>query len=683
MFEPPKNIKPPKIQTQATNDWLNGVVTALDNGRTPIGGLRATENTILEQDGVISDRPSLVLWGPQPVGKVLGEVYQYRSVVGLTTTNRLISMQRVERDGKMVGRIFTALPEDTAWTEVTSPTVSDYDPNARAHFSQLANKVIITNGENELSYYDIDNNEIVQFQALEDPAAPTGTANNLTGSSFNVYYAVTANSSIGETTGSQVKVTVGKMRELWKDDGTENVKIDWTTVAGVKSWNVYCAVTADGDDIPKWGLIASGIAADTLTFTDTGVNGTGALNFYKPLPTSNSTAGPKASRSTVINGRVWLTGDKNNPYYVWHGGDFEHELDFTPANGGGFVNIGGGTREIPNKVWNFRTGPGEPVIKVATRGVNGDGKRYSLTNSTLTFGNNSFVVWAATEDYGSSGTDSPDALIVYGNNTYYPSRDNFKTIGTKPQLQNLLSIDGIADTILTDLDFLNQEAMDGAVGVGFENRLYFALPVGTDYNNQIWVLDLQRQGAWMKPWGIEADWIAVIADNVGKSHLVVVKDDMMYELSRATRTNDNGVAFPTSGTSGDIYFSESGQDWARLIKVIITVLRPRGEINFSVDGYISRGGGRGEVRRLGSKTLSETRMSTTASGWGEDGWGTAGWSYPLEAPDITSIASRDVEIKVNKDVKYWSWNWNTTGKNVSYSISKVVPVSVSIGIKNQ
>lgn len=777
-FTPPKNIKPPKIKTKTTNDWQNGVVSAFDDGRTPVGGLRSTQNTMLEQDGVIRPRFSLNVYGPQPEGEVLGELYQFRTLSGLQPTNRLITVQKITRNeiqsletsgtptggtftitysgqttsaiaynasaatiqtalealsnissgdvectggalpdtvyiefkgnlaqtdvdalttadsltggtspatavaevkkgGDSVGRVFVALPEDTSWTEVTSPTTSDYHATARAHFSQLDNKVIITNGEDNISYYDTADESIVSFTALSDPSAPTLDTNNVTGSSYNVYYAVTANSSVGETSGAQLKVPVAKPRELWADDGTENIIIDWTTVEGVKSWNIYCAVTADADDNPKWGLLATGISADTLTFTDTGNEGIGTPNFYKEMPSVNSTAGPKATRTEIINGRVWMTGDKSNPYYLWYGGDYEYELDFTPANGGGFVNIGSGTREIPVKVWNFRTGPGEPMIKCLTSGVNGTGKRYSISSSTFSIGSTQFVSWLAQEDYGFSGTDSPDALIVYGNNTYYVSRDGIKTIGTKPQLQNLLSIDGVSDSIIDDLDFLNQDAMDGAVGVGFENRLYFALPVGSDSNNQIWSLDLQRKGAWMKPWGVEADWMALIADNNGKTHFVVVQGSTIYEFNRASKTSDDGTAFITSGNSGHQLVDESGQEWARLIKVIITVLRPKGKINFTVSGFTSKG----ILETLGEESIDESSTSTNA-GWGESAWGTFAWGTPNAVPNITSVASKEVVIKVNKDIQYWTFSWNSTEANVDYAIARVVPVFVPIGIKN-
>lgn len=668
----PAAAKAPKILTKAIPNWINGVVSELDDGRTPIDGLRSSGNVILEQDGVIRPRPSMQRYGPQPANTVLGELFQYRSIDGLVTTNRMICMQ-VSGD---VGHIFTAEPEDTSWTEIDTV---DYDVAALAHFTQLDEKVVILNGSDTLSYYDITTGDITTFDAIDDPSAPTLTTNTgLTGTSFTVSYAVTATSSVGETSGSALDVSVSTDRDLW-NSATESIKISWTTVTGVKSWNIYASITQDGDSNRVWGLLASGLSADTLSFTDTGGGdkGTGAINTFKSLPTQNGTAGPKASRGEVINGQLWLTGDQNNPYYAWHDGGTGFQLDFTVGNGGGFVQIGQGSREVPNKVWNFRSGQGDPQIKVLTKGLNGQGKRYTITSTTITYGGVSATIWVPNEDYGYSGTDSPDGLVIYENSTYYLSRDGFKVVGTKPQLQNLLSTDDTTQTIQPDLAFLNNEAMDKAVGVGFENRLYWALPVGTDFNNQIWALDLARKGAWMKPWNIQANWLVLIADNGGASHLVIVRGDGIYELSYNTMTNDDGTPFATSGSSGLVFFSDDQQEWGRLIKIIITVLRPQGNINFSISGYTNKK----KVEPLGSSALSAT-VNTSGYGWSEGGWGTFGWSDFTDTPTLTGSVSEDITIKINKDLKYWSWNWSTTDPGVDYSISNVVAEFVNIGIKN-
>ena len=40
MLKPPSNTKAPKIQRLSVEDWTNGVVTAFDDGRSPLRGLR-------------------------------------------------------------------------------------------------------------------------------------------------------------------------------------------------------------------------------------------------------------------------------------------------------------------------------------------------------------------------------------------------------------------------------------------------------------------------------------------------------------------------------------------------------------------------------------------------------------------------------------------------------------------
>jgi len=577
--------------------------------------------------------------------------------------------------GGTFGHIYIAKPEDTAWTKVDH----DFDGTAKAHFRQLDDKVLITNGVDTFSYLSIPDSTVTVFDALDNPDAPTSAtvSTDLQGTAYTIYYAVTANSKVGETTGTAKTCTVKYTRDQWGTDGTKSVEIAWDTVTGVQFWNVYCATTADGDDNPVWGLLASGISADTLTFTDYGVTSTGIPNTQTPLPLANATAGPKASRCEVINGRIWLTGDDNNPYYVWYGGDYGYEFDFTWANGGGFIPIGHGSIEIPIKVWNFRSGQGDPQIKCLTRGLNGGGKRYTIAPTTISLGSTSITVWGATEDYGASGTDSPDGLVSYNNSTYYPSRDGFKDLGTKPQLQNLLSNDDVSQTIQPDLSTISNEYMDGCVVMAFEGKIYWALPIGATTNNQIWVLDLDRQGAWMKPWSVKADWLTLIADNSGVTHKVVVQGSTIYELSYNTLTTDDGEAFITAGATGQIRTSDDGQDWMRLIKVVITVLRPQGLINFIVNGFTSNN----KLVTVGTGSLDATANSPTL-GWGEAGWSAFGWSNFDTVPKITANASQDVSIKVNKDVQYFTVNWSSTQAGSDYALSNMVGIYVDAGIKN-
>src|SRR3990167_35658 len=94
MIQPTETtIKPPEIKRLSVKNWLNGTVTAFDAGRTPLEGLVSSTNLYLEQDGTVRPRKSMVQYGPQPTGKILVEVFEFKKVTGLTTENWMICMQ--------------------------------------------------------------------------------------------------------------------------------------------------------------------------------------------------------------------------------------------------------------------------------------------------------------------------------------------------------------------------------------------------------------------------------------------------------------------------------------------------------------------------------------------------------------------------------------------------------------
>jgi hypothetical protein len=283
-----------------------------------------------------------------------------------------------------------------AWTVCTGKT---FDTTADVHFCQVDEKVLLMNGVDNLSYLDLPTLAVTPFTALSTPSAPTLTTNTgLTGTTYNVYYRVTANSTVGETAASTaLTVQVSKIRDAWNPATPENIKISWSAVSSAVSYNVY-----QGDVSGNEFLIAYGI--NGLTFTD---DGSMAKDVTRLAPTTDSTAGPKVSRGTVINGQLFLTGDKDHPRYVRFGGYGTHVLDFSPSNGGGWVEIGRGTKEFPVRVMSFRTGKGDAVITVLCKGTNGYGKRYIMSSNSTTIGTTVIDFFDVIEDNGQDGTDSP------------------------------------------------------------------------------------------------------------------------------------------------------------------------------------------------------------------------------------------------------------------------------------
>jgi hypothetical protein len=281
---------------------------------------------------------------------------------------------------------------------------------------------------------------------------------------------------------------------------------------------------------------------------------------------------------------------------------------------------------------------------------------------------------AVTEDNGQDGTDSPDGVILYNDSLWYPSRDGFKTTGTKPQLQNLLSTNRISNTIQDAIKNLNTSAMGMCVGLGFEGKLYWAVPNGSDSNNEIWVLDLDRKGAWMKPWSVAADWMWLYNDNDGVTHFCVLVDNEIFEFTYNQTTNDNGTAFTTSIQSGIIKFSDDGMEWAKIIDVTFVLLRPQGNITLRVTGKTEDS----SLETIGSETYNP---ETSISGWGETGWDDyLGWADSETVPTSYGDARAAVVIEVDEILNWWKWDLSSVDIGVDYQLSDVIARFVRVGV---
>lgn len=674
MIPVPRPTPPPNIKRISVKDWLKGTVTAFDDGRTPTDGLRASSNVILDQDGTIRPRGSLTRYGAQPLGTILGEMFEFTKANGAVNEIWLCTVQNVGG----TARVYVN-KDGGAWQVCSGKT---YNTTASCHFVQVDNKILVLNGIDTLSYLNIPTLTVIPFTALTQPTAPTLTTNTgLTGSTFTYYYAISANSTVGETAASSyLSVPVSTRREQWTPT-SQSITISWASVANATSYNIYLASvnpTAGGT-----GYLLTTVGASATSFTD---NNTTIQDVSTAAPAADTTAGAKATRGTVINGQVFLTGDLDNPRYVRYGGQGASVLDFSPLNGGGWSEIGRGTKEIPVRVMGFRDGKGNSQITVLCQGTNGTGKRYLLTPQTLTSGSTIISFFAVNEDNGQDGTDSPDGVVLYKDALWYPSRDGFKTTGTKPQLQNILSTDTVSETIINDVKNLNNKYMSGCMGVAWQGKIYWTVPNGSTTNNEIWVLDLARGGAWMKPWNIAASWITLYNDNFGVSHFLILSNNVIYETTNAQSSNDDGVVFGTNATSGLIKFSADSLEWAKVIDMTFILLRPQGTINFTVAGKTE------DYSLVPLGTVSYVSSNnTTVAGWGEAGWGGSpdsanpvvfGWSNFQTVPVTFGSTQEPVVVPIDEECEWVSWELDTGTIGTDYQLADVIIRYVPIGIKD-
>ncbi len=651
----PVRVKPPKIQRLPVRSWEDGYNSQLDVGRTPQKGLVGATNVLLYQDGTIGPRPSLVPYGILPPGTILGEVGEFLD--SATLDKWIITVQNVAGVSKV-----TVSKDGGTWLILDGKT---YDNTADCHFVQIDDKVLVMNGTDNLSFLNIPTMTVIPFVALATPLVPSITPTGLSGTTYTYYYTITANSTVGETSASPIaSQQVGLIRGAW--DSTSNyLTINWTAVVGAQSYNVYLGETADAQY-----LIASAITG--TSFKD---DGSATKDVTRTAPTGDTTAGPKVTRGVVINSQVFLTGDKDNPRYVRFGGIGSSVLDFSPYGGGGWIEVGRGTKEFPVVVKPFRTGQGTPVPMVVCKGTNGSGKRYIMPEATVTVGEEIIKYFDPKEDNGQDGTDSPDGVVVYKDQLIYPSRGGFKTTFTKAQVQSILSTEELSQKIENDVVNLNNSYMESCVGLAFENRMYWALPVGATTNNQIWVLDLTdaRRGAWMLPFNISADWLSLYEDNSGRTHMLVLQNNQLFELSNAQATMDNMLGFNTNITSGQLRFSEDGEEWATVVAVTFVFLRPRGSIAVSVSGKTEDS----QLATVGSQSFETVSV---AVGWGESAWSTLQWSETTTVPISYGNSREKLRIEIDEDMNWLTWAVDTVEANTSYQLSDVIIEYVLIGL---
>lgn len=657
--------KPVKIEYNSTTGWPFGVISRLDDDRTPEKALSITENVQLSQNGTVRPRPGLKLYGTQPVNTVIAKPYEFVKFNGTTPETWLIWG---ENDGG-TGKIYVSKNGGAA-TLVTGKT---YSSTAILHFEQIANKILIMNGTDNLSYMNIDTLTITPFVALSTPTITSATESAaLVGTTYTLRYKVTATNQ-GETAASAAEVqTVSKVRDEWNGT-TETITLVWPRVTNANRYNIYVGDQA-GFEYYLDTVVDPG-SGSNVTYIDTGQI---ALNITRLAPVGDSTAGPKTTRATNIKGQVYMVGDTDNPSRIWFGGDIgdTSALDFSTFNGGGWVEPNKGGKDFPVIVKPFRDGKGTPMASCLSKGTNGAGKRYLLQPSSVTVGDTVISFMNVAEDNGQDGTDSADGVVLLDDALFYPSRDGFKTTTTKASIQNILSTSNISDNISDAVNTLSGNSMDKCVGVSHDRRIYWAVPYQSTSNNQVWTLDLRQKGAWVRPWNLSVDAMVLYADNSdGMTKVIFVINSKFYYLDQGTSTNDNGTAFATNIGSGAIKFSEDGEQYGSVIDVTFIFLRPQGLINLSVSVNT-------EDEPLIFTDTVDTATNQAVGGYGAYGYGVVGYgniSNNLPIGVTSNIPRVRKTIEVDEECNYLTWGVNSVNSGVDYELATVIIRYVGVG----
>lgn len=631
------------------NEFSKAYISTYDNSRRPQNSLADMTNMELVQDNIVRPRPPLVRYGTQPANTVIGRgAYRYNGVRGELFMLNVAGVGKIY--SRVDGGVFTLIGGANA-----------YDDEAWAGFRQSKDRVYIFNGVDNLSYIDLTTMATVEYTALATPAAPSGTATaNLTSGTkpYNYYYKVTANNAVGESAASAASaaVNVNDIRDNWSAAGTKTVTVTWSSVAGATSYTIY-----GGTDPNFLNEIITLTNLSSLSYTD---DGSLTLNPFKLAPSSNSTEGAVFTWMYVDarNAQVFGIDATNKFFYAAPGTG-----DFSSLNGGGYTTIDEGGDTVLNFIDGFRTGKGDPVVTASSRGAAGKGKLSHITFDSATYGDQVIFFPNVTEANGQSGTYAPRATVKARDSLIYPTGDSIKSTGTSQNIVNILTTNTMSELIVPDINKISLGSLNKAVGVEYQDKVYFALPVGSTENNEIWYVDLARKNAWILRWPVAAKDLWLYEDSTGLTHFCALVNNVILEFTRAgsQTTEDDGIPFRTRCAYSSLVWDEDGISLGNIHNQYFKLLQPKGNIMVNTYGVTKRGAS----QNTGSDTYS---VEVSFTGIGE--WDYSGdYQYGDDVGQVDTFANSVAVLHVRPKglLNQEDWEVITETSGCDYLLSSV------------
>lgn len=615
------NPSPKPVRVEQTS-YRKGYMSYFEDSITPPDAFIEGLNMDLVMDSRPRPRPSTVQYGAAFLGECIG-VESFTRLESGKPVNYEISMQIISGVGKVCIR-----KDGGTWTIIGG----NYATTHWVDFTPGNYRVMISNRINDMSYLDLPTLTLITYTGLPTPTTPTAVVTGLTGTADTQYLRYTGEGDNGETARSPATTyQTSKVRDQWAGDNTEYVTYNGTAIAGAKYYNWYIG-SASGQE----RYVAT---TTSPTYRD---DGTAGINPIRRAPEGDSTKGPILGTMWYSGGKFWGVDDKDNPSYVWYSGDGKDAGSWSPFLGGGWVAIDYGGNTLPVGGLAYRDGKGTAAITILSKGAAGGGQMNHIVFQTQVIGDTPFIYPEVYPANGQAGAYGSRCIVEANNGIYYLTGLDIKTTNTVANMVNILVQQSVALQIMPDVRNLNLSALDGACCVydDSENCIYWAVPNGSDENNQIWKQDLARGGIWLLPWTIAAKHLWKYEDNDGNTHMLALVNNKPMEFTRTVLTQDDGVPFNTRFRTV-ITWDKTGQSLAEIDSSTHKFLHPVGAINAVSTGLDE------DLMPTGTLAGDTFIQTVDLTGWNESGFNELAWNEEYGVPQ--SLAQSVGYIRLEPD----------------------------------
>lgn len=616
------------------DDFKVGVMTLVEEARIPTNGAKEVNNLYQTQDGVYTTRPGSDYYGESlPNGKNPDGSAEYVKSDG---TTELIA----------VGVKAYKSVDGGTWSEITGATFTEGES---CYFVQLRSRLYITNGTDNLAFYNGTN--LVSYSEISAPtwAATPLARTTLTSGAYSVYYIVTALNDVGETIGStEQTITVNKTRDTWASG--ETITLDFNAVSGASRYQIYFS-----DESGYETLIGN---TTNTEFID---DGTGAANTLVEVPLDNTTGAPKFRQMEISGNRIWATDDPNNKYRVYWSGTGQNTGKFSDFYGGGNIDLELGGREVPKSVVHYRTGKGDSIVTVICSSPDGQGSIWQISLDSLTVGDTAFTVPTASKIVGSIGTSAPLSVVKFKNDIGFYNKKGFTSLGSKANLLNILATDELSVNIRPSVRSLVASKANGVCGHYYDGKIYWSVPESSSGNDKIYIFDTERRN-WQISWSLGVKQFIEYTQTDGNTKLLAIPltGDKLIQISESI-SGDMGQPFTTKYTSGLYAINKDRTVAAKVKYAYIELGRPKGRITFTILGTEKNK----PFSSIGSITITD-QISQTGYTW--DKYSTNPYSSSSGTPTSFSSSTIKKRIKISKKLYNYQAQVTSSGYGDFYQL---------------